>query len=96
MIDPTDYVTYPMPLTETVVLYFQSPSRVYRAELLQDLLSDWIVILSWGGRGNNRGGRRISVVPDPDTGLRMLQEVIKVREKRGYKLLTQHYLLSSK
>lgn len=75
-----------MPAAEPL-LYFQSQTRVYRAELAQDLLNDWTVILSWSGKNTSRGGHQVKVVSDPDAGIQLLRSVIKVRELRGYKLL---------
>ena len=88
MIDPADFVTHPLPIAAPIVLYFQSLTRVYRAELDQDLLNDWIVMLSWSGKSNRRGGQQVKVVPNSEAGVRLLKEVIKTRERRGYKLLS--------
>lgn len=71
-----------------MVLYFQSPARVYRAELGQDLLDDWTVMLTWSGKGSKRGGFQVKFVSDADAGIQLLRTVIKTRELRGYKLLS--------
>lgn len=86
MIDLTDIVTRPLPIAAPTVFYFQSPKRLYRAELTQGLLNDWTVIMSWSGRNSRRGGRLTKVVPDPEAGMEMLRAVVKARERRGYKL----------
>jgi hypothetical protein len=88
MIDPTDFATRPLPVTSSIVLYFQSSARVYRAELGRDLLDDWTVMLTWSGKGTRRGGFQVKFVADAEAGIELLRTVIKKRERRGYQLLS--------
>ena len=50
-------------------LRFVSPGRIYALVLEQDLLGDWCVVQSWGGKRNLRGGGRVSAVESFYTGL---------------------------
>lgn len=89
MIDPVDINTRSLPVIMPIVFYFQSPDRCYRAELVQDLFQDWVVVLSWSGRHNRIGGQLIKFVEDPDTGFKLMQEVVRKRTSRGYEPITQ-------
>jgi hypothetical protein len=62
-------------------------SRIYTAVLTQDLLEDWTVIQSWGGKHNQRGGGKVTQVPTFEDGIDMLRAITKVREKHGYRLI---------
>jgi len=37
-------------------------ARYYQAELVEDLLGDWTVVVCWGGLGSRRGGHRTQYV----------------------------------
>jgi hypothetical protein len=82
MIDPADTRTKPLP--QATRLRFESPTRIYNAMLLQDLFEQWMVIQSWGGKGNLRGGGKITHVDSFEAGMAMLASIAKRREKRGY------------
>jgi hypothetical protein len=85
MIDPADTVTKPLP--QPTRLRFASNGRIYSAILTQDLLEDWTVIQSWGGKHNQRGGGQITHVPTFEAGVAMLQAIAKRREKHRYRVI---------
>lgn len=82
---PADSVTHSIP--QPTRLRFVSEARVYTVVLDQDLLGDWVVIQSWGGKGNQRGGGKVTHVPSFEAGMAMLRAIAKQREKRGYRLI---------
>lgn len=85
MVDPADNATQPLP--HATRLRFASNGRIYNVVLTQDLLDDWTVIQSWGGKHNLRGGGKITHVSSFEAGLAMLDAIKKVREKHGYKII---------
>lgn len=82
MIDPADTVTRALP--QPTRLQFASETRVYTAILDRDLLGDWTVMQSWGGRNNQRGGRKVTLVESFEAGLELLQAIAKRRGRHGY------------
>jgi len=87
MIDPADTVTLPLP--QPTRLMFVSEDRVYNVMLQQDLLEDWTVVQSWGGKGNLRGGGKVTHVEDHASGMALLEQIAKRRERNGYLLATR-------
>lgn len=82
MIDPEDNATRSLP--QATRLRFASNSRIYNAVLTQDLLEDWTVVQSWGGKGNLRGGGKITHVESFEAGMALLRSIAKTRKKHGY------------
>lgn len=68
-------------------LRFASPGRVYALVLEQDLLGDWCVVQSWGGKRNQRGGGQVRAVESFEAGLAMVASIRKHRERRGYQIV---------
>lgn len=85
MIDPTDRATVQLPCP--LRLRFASPGRIYAVVLEQDLLGDWCVIQSWGGKRNQRGGGQVRTVESFETGLAIVDIIRKHREQRGYTVI---------
>lgn len=85
MIDPADTVTRSLP--QPTRMQFVSETRIYTTLLDQDLLGDWTVMQSWGGKGNQRGGGKVTHVKDFEAGLRLLQAIAKRRIRHGYNLV---------
>lgn len=85
MIDPTDAVTRALPQATRV--RFASETRFYNVVLDQDLLGDWTVVQSWGGREGRRGGGKVTHVASFDAGMAMLQEIARLRVRNGFQLL---------
>lgn len=82
MIDPADSVTQPLP--QPTRMRFASETRVYSVVLDQDLLGDWTVTQSWGGRESRRGGGKITHVASFEDGVKLLHQIAKRRAKHGY------------
>ncbi|WP_338115990.1 WGR domain-containing protein [Thiocystis violacea] len=59
-------------------------ARYYQVELLQDLLGDWTLVLSWGGLRSRQGGIRILAVAGEALGLEQREAIGKRRRQRGY------------
>jgi hypothetical protein len=68
-------------------LHFASDARVYTLVLDQDLLEDWTVVQSWGGKENRRGGGKITHVPSFEAGLALVRAIARRRERHGYRLI---------
>lgn len=85
MVDPADTVTRSLP--QPTRMQFVSETRVYTTLLDQDLLGDWTVTQSWGGKGNRRGGGKVTHVENFEEGLQLLQDIAKQRQRHGYSLL---------
>lgn len=58
--------------------------RYYRAQLLNDLLGDWVVISRWGSLDSDRGGSMMALVDSEAEGERKIDEIDKRRRQRGY------------
>jgi len=90
MIDSADNVTHMLPVNGPMRLCFTSEREDvvsdFVAELVQDLLGDWIVRQSWTGKPQANGGGRVTVVSDQDAGFRLLQQITQKKEKNGYRL----------
>lgn len=87
MVDPADSVTAPLP--QPARMSFASPTRVYTVVLDQDLLGDWTVVQSWGGKESRRGGGKITHVENYAAGMELLLLIAKRREMHGYQVLAQ-------
>ena len=91
MIDTADNVTHTLPVTEPMCLHLHSDlpdnAPLFTADLKQDLLGDWIVTQSWGGKTDTPGGGRITVVSDQEAGFKMLQKIVQKKQKTGYRLI---------
>lgn len=83
MIAPATPVTAPLPTG----MQFASATRVYIVVLDQDLLGDWTVLQSWGGKESRRGGGKIAHVASFEEGMHLLRQIAKRRAHHGYKLL---------
>ena len=64
-----------------------SDTRAYTVVLDQDLLQDWTVVQSWGGKESRRGGDKITQVPNYEAGLALVRAIVRRRERHGYKLV---------
>lgn len=60
-------------------------ARYYQADLVRDLLGDWVVVTAWGGVGSRLGRVRRTWVPTYEDGLKRLGEIEKRRRQRGYR-----------
>lgn len=83
MIDPADHSTKPLP--QPTWMRFAYEGRIYTIALTQDLLEDWTVAQSWGGKANQLGGGKITPVASFEEGLKLLESIVRTRARRGYK-----------
>ena len=67
---------------------WQTDSRWYVVELVQDLWGNWQVRRSWGGRFNRITGKQSKSVSGPEEGAEILQRTAKRRQQRGYRAAT--------
>ena len=54
---------------------WESATRWYEAELISDLVGDWLVVRRWGGLYSERYGTKTDVVPDLFSGVALLFEI---------------------
>lgn len=54
--------------------------RWYRAESCKDLLGDWCLELSWGGKDRPPSGHRVVI----GARANMLRDIAKTRRRHGY------------
>ncbi len=89
MIDPVDSVTQPLPVTSDspILQRFASVDRLYAVMLTRDLFGDWVLVQTWGGRGNARGGGMSRPVENFEAGLALLTTITRRRQQRGYQLV---------
>jgi hypothetical protein len=91
MIDSADNVTHMLPVIGPMRLNFltEQPdaSRLFVADLTQDLLGDWIVTQLWSGKPQARGGGRTTVMSDQEAGFKLIQKIAQKKQKSGYRLL---------
>lgn len=58
--------------------------RYYQADLIEDLLGGWSVVMAWGGLDSHRGQMRTAWVQSYEDGIRLLEMIGKRRRQRGY------------
>lgn len=63
---------------------WQSESRYYTAEILQDLFGEWSLRASWGGLGSRRGNCKVTYMPDYLSAIAAMNQIAKRRQVRGY------------
>ena len=87
MISLADDLTHSLNMEPPVFRRYASAYRFYSTLLQQDLLGDWTITQSWGGKFNRRGGGQIRVVEDFVAGLKMMQTIALQRERHGYRVM---------
>lgn len=63
---------------------WQTDQRYYQVDIMQDLFGTWLLKRSWGGLHSRLGNSKTLAARDYEHALRLLEEVAKHREKRGY------------
>lgn len=61
-------------------------SRYYKVTVYKDLLNDWVLTCAWGGLNNRLGNYKHIVLKTFEDADLYIQELMKRRLKRGYKL----------
>lgn len=70
-------------------LRWEKGSRYYGVLLQPDLWQQWVVICSWGGK-NTALGRVVHLpVASYEEGLASIEQIGRVRQRRGYTLVTE-------
>lgn len=67
---------------------WQTDSRWYVVELVQDLWGNWQVRRSWGSRTSARGNEKSLEVVSLDEGAKLIKRAEKRRTQRGYRAAT--------
>jgi hypothetical protein len=61
---------------------WETARRWCEAELVRDLLGDWVLIRRWGGKASGRHGEKLAVVADERDGLIRLERIHRARARR--------------
>lgn len=69
---------------------WESDTRYYIAFVHQDLFGDLVLSRYWGGKETRHGGERHERLACREDIEVRLQEIIRVRERRGYRLVPSH------
>ncbi|NJL51209.1 MAG: hypothetical protein HC930_01505 [Hydrococcus sp. SU_1_0] len=64
---------------------WQSATRYYTAEVLQDLFGGWVLRLGWGGLHNRKGRSTSRMMSSYDEAIDLLRQTREGRERRGYR-----------
>lgn len=65
---------------------WETSTRYYEVVLHQDLLGDWVLSVSHGGRGSNLGALVHRAVGSLEAGMVALETIAKTRKRHGYLL----------
>ena len=63
---------------------WETSTRYYEVRLVRDLLQDWVLIVSRGGKTNRLGALRTPFVSSEAEGMKIIETMEKVRIRRGY------------
>ena len=85
MIDYADNVTHGLPVTtdSPIRLQFSSPERIYTVLLMQDLFNQWVIMQTWSGKQQTKGGSKLRPFDDMESALAALAAIAHQHEKRG-------------
>lgn len=72
---------------EILRMKWETSTRYYTVVLQRDLLSDWVLTIAYGGRGNRLGTLMHRAVASKEAGLAELEAIAKTRNKHGYYLV---------
>jgi len=68
----------------TMRVRWETSTRYYEVRLVRDLLQDWVLIVSRGGKTNRLGALRTLFVSSEAEGTKIIETMEKVRIRRGY------------
>jgi len=85
MIDPIDDVTGHLPVaTESPIrLQFASPEKLHTVLLMKDLLDQWVVLQTWSGKQEAKGGSKTLPCDNLEAGLDALSAIARGHRERG-------------
>ncbi|MBW4635823.1 MAG: WGR domain-containing protein [Iphinoe sp. HA4291-MV1] len=75
---------------------WQTDSRFYTAEIVQDLFGDWVVRLGWGGLHNRSGNTSSILAASYLEAQDIVEKIRKRRLQRGYNLMSGGYASRSR
>ena len=62
---------------------WETSTRYYEVRLVRDLLQDWVLVVSRGGKTNRLGALRTLFASNEAEGMKMIETMEKVRIRRG-------------
>lgn len=67
-----------------MIMRWEIETRWYEAYFVYDLLGQWTVVRTWGGKGSRRHGQMIDVVESPAAGFTRIETLNKqARDRRN-------------
>ena len=63
---------------------WETSTKYYEARLVRDLLEDWVLVVSRGGKTSRLGALRTLFVSSEEEGMKKIAALEKVRTRRGY------------
>jgi len=86
MIDPVDDVTGNLPVaTESPIrLRFSSPEKLHTVLLMKDLFDQWVILQTWSGKHEAKGGGKTLPCDNLESGLSALSEIARGHRERGF------------
>ena len=73
-------------ISQNIRLRFETETKYYEIETIIDLLDNFILCRSWGGKATNHYGQLKKVFYDISSLNKEIKRLIRLRLKRGYKL----------
>lgn len=70
-----------------MTLRWQTDTRYYVAEVMQDLFGNWLLRRSWGGLRSARSQSMTVHADSYEHALQLLADVQKRRTQRGYRII---------
>ena len=67
---------------------WETSTRYYEVRLMRDLLHDWVLVVSRGGRASRLGALRTLFVSSEEEGLKRIATLEKLRTRHGYVRVT--------
>ena len=85
MIDPVDDVTGNLPVaTESPIrLQFSSREKLHTVLLTKDLFDQWVILQTWSGRFEAKGGSKPLPCDNLEAGLNALAAIARTHRERG-------------
>lgn len=75
-----------------VAMRWETDTRYYVCDLHQDLLGDWVMLQSWGGKFNRLGRQSFKVVDSEAQACELIVQLHRTRIKRGYDLVRDNHI----
>lgn len=69
---------------------WETDTRYYRVILQPDVWQNWVITRMWGGRGTLLGRVVHEPVESYEVGLKIVEQIGKLRKRHGYRLVMEH------